>query len=1097
MATRRAFRLAFCMLLLMGGCGQPVARIGGLKNDSGRPGQGPKEPQKEPQTDSDASSAWLDLVPENVRNTQGGGFAAAGLVGEYFSNPALSGAPSFVRKDVRIDFDWGTLLRPGGSLSKAFAAVSHDNFSVRWTGRLVPRFSEEYTFRMPADDGVRLFLKSADGADWRTLIDAWTGTRSEAPFGKAALEAGKTYDVRVEYRQLTGHAGVRLLWESVSTPLEVIDPLIQTGINNPEWSSGFTNIVKGARSSWEKLGGGGQAPVDANGWPTVDAGYVFQESLNQGLDIDPLMQGRISFRFTGSAKVELFGNVDFGSLTFEYDPQTNTTSGSFKTKNAGGNASMINFRDSSRGAGAGAGIADLKLMRPSAPGADTSYPTDESVIFTPQLKKAMEHFTIVRHQYVANNQAEWAERTPPGFFNQNHGTRTKSRFKIGGEEPNGASWEYKIMFANETGRDLMLSIPTLASGRSAADVNSYLVKLARLLRYGSDGVEPYSEPVANPKFPPLNSNLRVYLEIENELWNWAGPFWFDWQHINLLTLEDVDGKSEDFKTLNFDNLPLTKNEKGEYHNLGTWRFRKIVLRTMQISDIFRSVFGDGAMHRRIRPVYEWQYDNANGTANAGLDWADLYFNNGDGNQHVTNPKPLSHWLWGGGGAAYYGATNGTGKTDILPDGSFETPQVNASLVQNQTGSAWTFEGTAGIANPSLGGGDLPPPHSQLGSQYAFIQDTGAMSVSVTFPETDKPETYALLFRAVNRGTDSENFRVFLDDKEDITARTASQGNGYTPAAYSSGNPWYAANVWWMSSEYYYTKTFVVQPGATHRFTFRGMGSLKEGHPAGQIACIDDVRVASLERIFADGLPGGGEATGQPAGQNFQRVLNVESSFAKAFNLEMLAYESGWSLGGDDGGSWLQNTAKHRDPRARAAQVRAMDMFHQSGGYANVFGTYAQWPSWSDYIAEQGLLDVSKYPIIQGVDDRSMRLPPEAVNGKPVPAAIDLTANRADSYAGGLRWNGGWDRSFLEGAGKWLAWNIIVPARAEYSIALKSSAVSGSRLEVLVDEVPVATGSSGGTLSGKVRLTKGLHVVRVRALAAPGRVQLEELSVAGP
>ena len=61
-----------------------------------------------------------------------------------------------------------------------------------------------------------------------------------------------------------------------------------------------------------------------------------------------------------------------------------------------------------------------------------------------------------------------------------------------------------------------------------------------------------------------------------------------------------------------------------------------------------------------------------------------------------------------------------------------------------------------------------------------------------------------------------------------------------------------------------------------------------------------MRLTSVDRIFADGIPGGGEATGQPAGMNIRNTMNVETDWARAFGLEMVAYEGGWSVGGDEG-----------------------------------------------------------------------------------------------------------------------------------------------------------------------------------------------------
>src|SRR6266566_3987255 len=53
----------------------------------------------------------------------------SGLKGEYFNNRELKGEPALVRTDAQVNFDWG-------SLSPALQ-VNSDNFSVRWTGKLV------------------------------------------------------------------------------------------------------------------------------------------------------------------------------------------------------------------------------------------------------------------------------------------------------------------------------------------------------------------------------------------------------------------------------------------------------------------------------------------------------------------------------------------------------------------------------------------------------------------------------------------------------------------------------------------------------------------------------------------------------------------------------------------------------------------------------------------------------------------------------------------------------------------------------------------------------------------------------------------------
>jgi hypothetical protein len=49
-----------------------------------------------------------------------------------------------------LDFDWGTLLPVGGSIAEPYRSFPRDHFSVRFTGQVVPAFSEIYTFKLLA-----------------------------------------------------------------------------------------------------------------------------------------------------------------------------------------------------------------------------------------------------------------------------------------------------------------------------------------------------------------------------------------------------------------------------------------------------------------------------------------------------------------------------------------------------------------------------------------------------------------------------------------------------------------------------------------------------------------------------------------------------------------------------------------------------------------------------------------------------------------------------------------------------------------------------------------------------------------------------------
>jgi beta-glucosidase len=136
---------------------------------------------------------------------------ARGLTGEYFRGRELAGAPVLRRVDPVVDFRWDrgsptSDLVARGDLP-ADRELGDDNFSVRWTGQLLPPVTGDYDLRVMGDDGFRLVL------DGKTLIDEW----SQAPRARAAdvrirLVGGKAYDVRLEYFDAERDAEVRLAW---------------------------------------------------------------------------------------------------------------------------------------------------------------------------------------------------------------------------------------------------------------------------------------------------------------------------------------------------------------------------------------------------------------------------------------------------------------------------------------------------------------------------------------------------------------------------------------------------------------------------------------------------------------------------------------------------------------------------------------------------------------------------------------------------------------------------------------------------------------------------------------------------------------------
>jgi hypothetical protein len=91
-----------------------------------------------------------------------------------------------------------------------------DEFSVRWTGSIEPRHSEEYTFATLSNDGVRLWV------DGKLVIDDWTTHSAKEGQGKVKLAAGRRHDLKLEYFQSGGSAVMKLFWQSASQAKEIV-----------------------------------------------------------------------------------------------------------------------------------------------------------------------------------------------------------------------------------------------------------------------------------------------------------------------------------------------------------------------------------------------------------------------------------------------------------------------------------------------------------------------------------------------------------------------------------------------------------------------------------------------------------------------------------------------------------------------------------------------------------------------------------------------------------------------------------------------------------------------------------------------------------
>lgn len=138
----------------------------------------------------------------------------AGLYGRYFNDRRLSDL-RWVSTDQTVDFDWARRApnRPAAGIDPPIGA---NDFSVRWTGNVQPRFSGAYTFHTVSDDGVRLWV------DGQRIIDDWTSGGLRIRRGRISLQAGQLYNIRLEYFEASGDATMRLQWSHDRQSKQVI-----------------------------------------------------------------------------------------------------------------------------------------------------------------------------------------------------------------------------------------------------------------------------------------------------------------------------------------------------------------------------------------------------------------------------------------------------------------------------------------------------------------------------------------------------------------------------------------------------------------------------------------------------------------------------------------------------------------------------------------------------------------------------------------------------------------------------------------------------------------------------------------------------------
>ncbi len=217
----------------------------------------------------------------------------SGLLGVYYDNPDFT-QPKLARVEP-VDFDWG-LGSPGPGLAP-------DTFAVRWSGKIVPRYTGDYRIFTVSDDGIRVWI------DGFLLMDAWNDHPPTEYYGDYPLQAGREHEIVIEMYENGGGAVAKLLWQSACQPKEIVpaSQLLPAPIEcpTPGRPSFNANFIYGRPAGVSVFG----SAVVNGGWlklttPTTAYGIAY---------IDNFSGSQPVWGFEARFKAALFGSLCCGN----------------------------------------------------------------------------------------------------------------------------------------------------------------------------------------------------------------------------------------------------------------------------------------------------------------------------------------------------------------------------------------------------------------------------------------------------------------------------------------------------------------------------------------------------------------------------------------------------------------------------------------------------------------------------------------------------------------------------------------------------------------------------------------------------------------
>jgi len=365
------------------------------------------------------------------------------------------------------------------------------------------------------------------------------------------------------------------------------------------------------------------------------------------------------------------------------------------------------------------------------------------------------------------------------------------------------------------------------------------------------------------------------------------------------------------------------------------------------------------------------------------------------------------------------------------------------------------------------------PKFDFGQQCAFLQGDSMMSGEF---EVTEAGAYWFTFNCAAEGLATgkrgvRSLRVLVDG-ENVTTGVLLPNSGFSASPYTM--------------HFASTNVFRLAPGK-HTVTFERV------KPGKSTVFIDTVHLSSEEAFYggpaAPNFPAGGGAIGQSSEKSYLRTAKIECEMAQHWGLVPCTYEGGWAVQRDfdryNMNAWndLRYGSEATSPeRTKQALRNAFKIWTDHGGYIYAY--------FYPVMRDIDDVDAPLYKCVQEMNDELAATP---TAGTRLPASLTADTDHGQGGVGGFRSSLSKKKSPGElPAHSWKSWIVNTTKTQEYTIRL---AGSGGPVELRVDDRTVAIGKDG-TTEAKVRLTAGVHAIKVKAADAAVKMERIDVSPAG-